>query len=681
MSSSSKPAQVIVPARKPASSNGESQSELPQGQHRLAPVRKSTARTPTTVGSDKSQQPAPVKKPTTPSAHPLESDKSRAASQDAGQTIKKTSGPAGPVVYTPSTYKPPSGSKPSMSLFICFDGTGNNKNSGTNIYRLFHHAKELPGKQAKCYITGVGADWNIDMIQGNYSGKGIERKLWEGYNFLMRNVSQGAAASTDRLSVIGFSRGAFTASCFVTFLNDVGLYTAARRPNKLINQSEPLRAKPMEEQFYLLFTSWRKAREGSPRSFDKEQFLTALGYNPDKFQRIEGIVLGLFDTVSALEGGVPASKPKPTRQKLAFIDGVVPPNVKTAFHALALFEHRRSFTPSIWTRWEKTTDVQQCWFAGCHSDVGGFSTNKHPIHHFALLWVMSMLTDVEFWTYNLMDEIEKPVKNISEKMFNDSYDATVLIFPKFWHAAGSEERRIPTLLAPTEEQIRKSQESIKRPDKSSFSSTGQSIHWTTASFVAFMDAKGMPCHPLQGFQRLPLSTTDDGGRLPCWINKSANLKLPEEMPNLYEIDFVHSWAGTDRVRQEEVASFIQGAGKAKLTRTGRGPQTSAGEFPDTTAQRKASLGPVPPNAQVHESRLPRPAPWKKWPGAYWYLEKTLVQTWKVDPNTKCYFGTDANGGRIDINMNTSILDTKKNEWGYFQGSKWWLSTDTTGPRK
>ena len=58
------------------------------------------------------------------------------------------------------------------SLLVCFDGTSNNEASGTNIHRLYRHADEIPGKQAKCYVTGLGADWDWNMIGGNFAGKG-----------------------------------------------------------------------------------------------------------------------------------------------------------------------------------------------------------------------------------------------------------------------------------------------------------------------------------------------------------------------------------------------------------------------------------------------------------------------------------------------------------------------------
>src|SRR5690606_13449095 len=49
--------------------------------------------------------------------------------------------------------------------------------------------------------------------------------------------------------------------------------------------------------------------------------------------------------------------------------------VQTARHALALDEMRASFTPTLWSgvdaEGKPHNDLEQVWFAGVHSDVGG----------------------------------------------------------------------------------------------------------------------------------------------------------------------------------------------------------------------------------------------------------------------------------------------------------------------
>ncbi|KAK3997945.1 hypothetical protein QBC44DRAFT_354407 [Cladorrhinum sp. PSN332] len=476
----------------------------------------------------------------------------------------------------------------SKSIFICFDGTANNEQSGTNIHRLYQHAAEIPSKQAKCYVTGLGADWDWNMIGGSFAGKGIEGKLWKGYDFLVKNSSRDTPAN-DKLSVVGFSRGAFTASCFVTFLNDVGLSAG-------LNQ---------EQQFIKLFTSWREARESSG-TFDRQKFLVGEGLNPSNFQPKIISALGLFDTVAALEGGRAAGMAKPTREKLAFIDGVVPPNVKNAYHALALFEHRRDFGPAVWTSWPPKSNVRQCWFAGCHSDVGGFSTNKHPIHHFALLWMMAVLNDfVMYNTWNLMQDITASVGAIAEKYFSDSYDGNILFIPKAWHIAGSEDRQLPTLGRPTEEQLRKSQSAAEQNQVRSIM-RDHSIHWTTASFVAWMAANGRPCHPLQAHKRLP-PDFGIGGR-PCRWSK-AQTTIEEEIPSHFEMEFLMNWADSDAEKRTQTQGFINEAGTAHTKKTAlpdRKKPTRGQTLPPVQAATASSQKTAPNRQPVRSGTLPTP---------------------------------------------------------------------------
>lgn len=56
----------------------------------------------------------------------------------------------------------------------------------------------------------------------------------------------------------------------------------------------------------------------------------------------------------------------------AFVDTSVSPNVEYAFHALALDEHRKPFSPTIWEKpegQELPKLLKQCWFPGVHSNV------------------------------------------------------------------------------------------------------------------------------------------------------------------------------------------------------------------------------------------------------------------------------------------------------------------------
>ncbi|MCJ1410985.1 hypothetical protein MMC19_005073 [Ptychographa xylographoides] len=77
----------------------------------------------------------------------------------------------------------------------------------------------------------------------------------------------------------------------------------------------------------------------------------------------------------------------------AFVNTEVSPNVQNAFHALALDEHRKPFSPTIWERpegQELPFKLEQVWFPGVHSNIGG-SYADTEIADISLAWMMSRL--------------------------------------------------------------------------------------------------------------------------------------------------------------------------------------------------------------------------------------------------------------------------------------------------
>jgi hypothetical protein len=81
--------------------------------------------------------------------------------------------------------------------------------------------------------------------------------------------------------------------------------------------------------------------------------------------------IGVWDTVGAL--GAPGFLGQVfNRNKYQYHDVGITPSTQHAYHALAIDERRKAFAPSMWTRppgWAGT--LQQAWFAGVHSNVGG----------------------------------------------------------------------------------------------------------------------------------------------------------------------------------------------------------------------------------------------------------------------------------------------------------------------
>lgn len=86
-----------------------------------------------------------------------------------------------------------------------------------------------------------------------------------------------------------------------------------------------------------------------------------------------------------------------------FVDTMVPWNVKHAFHALALDEHRKPFSPTIW---EKPADrgddlvLKQCWFPGAHANVGGGYEDTMSAD-ITLAWMVSQMIKAKILAFDL----------------------------------------------------------------------------------------------------------------------------------------------------------------------------------------------------------------------------------------------------------------------------------------
>ena len=86
--------------------------------------------------------------------------------------------------------------------------------------------------------------------------------------------------------------------------------------------------------------------------------------------------IGVWDTVGSL--GIPVrGLSKLTARRHEFHDVELTSYVKHGCHALAIDENQGPFQPSLWQAQPKPGQiVEQVWFSGVHSDVGGTSDPK-----------------------------------------------------------------------------------------------------------------------------------------------------------------------------------------------------------------------------------------------------------------------------------------------------------------
>ena len=104
----------------------------------------------------------------------------------------------------------------------------------------------------------------------------------------------------------------------------------------------------------------------------------------------------MWDTVGAL--GIPDAIPgweeiskrvAGWQQLWGFHDTQLSSRVRNAFHAVSIDEQRRPFKPTLWTQPGAVPDqtVQQVWFSGVHTEVGGGSRDA-SLSGIALLWMV-----------------------------------------------------------------------------------------------------------------------------------------------------------------------------------------------------------------------------------------------------------------------------------------------------
>ena len=88
--------------------------------------------------------------------------------------------------------------------------------------------------------------------------------------------------------------------------------------------------------------------------------------------------IGVWDTVGSVFG-----------KRKRFLDATLNPDVTYAYHAVAVDERRKKFPVSLWDESRKAQHqtIEQVWFPGVHSDVGG-SYPEADLSDIALEWML-----------------------------------------------------------------------------------------------------------------------------------------------------------------------------------------------------------------------------------------------------------------------------------------------------
>ena len=260
------------------------------------------------------------------------------------------------------------------NLIICCDGTGNQggKKQGTNVWRVYNGIDRNTSdpQQITWYDDGVGThDNKYIRALGAAFGFGFTRNVKEAYRFLCLNYVDG-----DNVFLFGFSRGAYTVRALAAFLVGWGRIDGA------CGLSDHELAQKIDEQA----ENYKKHRKKKQKNPD-------LPLPQDRTKLLVPIkALCVWDTVSALgtPDDFPGNKFCENRLPFSFKNNALDRNVAYGFHALALDDERRTFHPKIW---KKRDDIEQVWFAGVHSNVGG-GYPKDGMALVTLQWMIGKVT-------------------------------------------------------------------------------------------------------------------------------------------------------------------------------------------------------------------------------------------------------------------------------------------------
>ncbi len=211
------------------------------------------------------------------------------------------------------------------------------------------------------YEAGVGTRRGERLIGGAF-GVGLSRNVQECYRFLVDTYEPG-----DKLYFFGFSRGAYTARSAVGLVRNCGILRPEHRHRI--------------KEAYALYR--RPDKDSEPSGIAADLFRRSHSYS-----EIYMDFVGVWDTVGALGIPIDGFRPPLLSRLWSFHDTKLSRYVLNAYQALAIDERRKPFKPTIWVQQDDAPSqtLEQVWFAGVHSDIGG-GYQDVGLSEIALLWM------------------------------------------------------------------------------------------------------------------------------------------------------------------------------------------------------------------------------------------------------------------------------------------------------
>ena len=255
--------------------------------------------------------------------------------------------------------------------------------------RMLNVGGEL--RQAAKYMHGVGDSTNflVKMLGGTL-GTGLVARILRGYTFVSRNYVAG-----DKIFLVGFSRGAYTARALAGMICAKGLLDASAQD--LTDKHEAYRRAAALWYDYRKIAIVDTGKSGWLDAFERTIVdLPGFFSRPATAPRIAEVpieAVAVLDTVGAL--GIPlyAVADDARIDALQFCNSALNKKVKKGLHGVSLDEHRSDFTPTLWDPDPQNPQrIYQVLFPGSHADVGGgYRLDECRLADGALQWLTQEL--------------------------------------------------------------------------------------------------------------------------------------------------------------------------------------------------------------------------------------------------------------------------------------------------
>jgi len=326
------------------------------------------------------------------------------------------------------------------NIVLCADGTGHRGGYGidTNVYKTYK-AVDINSQgvdQYTFYDQGVGTD-KSDTSKNKYRtalsgafGFGFRNNVLHLYHFLARSYNPG-----DAIFLFGFSRGAATVRAFAGFINACGLVD---RNHSSVQTNGAFDGDKFQELVERAFECYQHNKNKPAQQKFKDQYaLKDSIHAPNGDFKIKFV--GVWDTVSALGFSQDFSLLLKwifsTAEKISnmipwlahdFYDYELNNSIENAYHALSIDDERTTFHPLVWNEKNFTGHVEQVWFAGVHSNVGG-GYPRTGLSDIALQWMQSKAQAHGLVLYQDQLTAIQDSANIYDKLY-DSRDGVAIYY-------------------------------------------------------------------------------------------------------------------------------------------------------------------------------------------------------------------------------------------------------------